>query len=184
VVGVDITKGFDVNGSHVVLTATCLFTRYVFSFLLARETATLIIKALRECFLLEGTPRLLVTDNASPFVSEEFSKFFKQIQPHQKFIPRYAPWYGGFYEISHKCLKQTMAAMLLEKSVKDWKMVLGVATYLYNCREYEENEGGTALSPQKCSEDEERLMSGYMSTMILKTVFGLAIELQRICRSL
>ena len=24
VVGVDITKGFDVNGSHVVLTATCL----------------------------------------------------------------------------------------------------------------------------------------------------------------
>ena len=71
------------------------------------------------------------------------------MQAHQKFIPRYAPWYGGFYEISHKCLKQTMAAMLLEKSVKDWKMVLGVATYLHNCREYEENEGGTALSPQE-----------------------------------
>ena len=45
--------------------------------------------------------------------------------------------------------KDEKLSMLLEKSVKDWKMVLGVATYLYNCREYEENEGGTALSPQE-----------------------------------
>ena len=148
VVGVDITKGFDSNGNHVVLTATCLFTRYVFSFLLVRETSALIIKALRECFLLEGTPRLLVTDNGSPFTSEEFGKFLMEMQVHHKFIPRYAPWYGGFYEITHKCLKQTMAALLIERSARDWKMVLGLATHLYNCRGYDESEGET-LSPQE-----------------------------------
>ena len=148
VVGIDITKGFDVNGHHVVLTVTCLFTRYVFAFLLSRETSALIVKALRDCFWLEGPPRLVVTDNGAPFCSQEFETFLREMRVQHKLIPRHAPWYGGFYEVSHKCLTRTLSAMMLQRSVKDWKIVLSMATFLYNCRPYETLVEGH-LSPQE-----------------------------------
>lgn len=137
VVGIDVTKGFDSRTSHVVLTVTCLFTRYVFAFLLPREKACLIVDALKGCFWLEGVPRLVVTDNGSVFASEEFQRFLQSVCVSHRFIPRYSPWYGGFYEISHKCLTRTIVALLMQTQARDWKQVLRHATYLYNCRPFE-----------------------------------------------
>jgi len=150
VVGVDVVKGFDSLARHIVLTATCLFTRYVFTFLLPKEEARRITAALEGCFALEGCPRIIVTDNGAVFTSEWFRAFLMRAGIRHHLIPRHAPWYGGFYEVSHKCLTRTIVALMLQRGSQDWKKVLSLATFLYNARPYEHCIGsGVTLSPHE-----------------------------------
>jgi len=88
-------------------------------------------------FSLEGPPKVLVSDNAEVFQGEQFRAMLRTWKVEQKFIPTYSPWYGGFYESSHKCLVKTLAGLLLETGASDWTRALSLATYLYNCRPYD-----------------------------------------------
>lgn len=146
VIGVDTVKGFGTN--HSVLTVTCLFTRYVFTFLLTRETAQLMCNALDQLFTAEGPPEVLVSDNAEIFESGLFEALLRAWGVRHRPIPRYAPWYGGFYEITHRTLVKTLTAVIMEREMSDWKKSLSLATFLYNCRPYE-HAGDSGLSPQE-----------------------------------
>ena len=135
VVGADTVSGF--GSHHKILTISCLYTRYAFALLIPRETAKWVCKAVQGVFALEGSPRVMVTDNAEVFRSEQFQNFLKTWRVVHRLTPRYSPWYGGFYESTHKCLVKTLAGLLLETGTDDWKRTLALATYMYNCRPYD-----------------------------------------------
>ena len=142
VIGVDIVK----SETHCILTITDWYTRYLFTYAIKHETASLICAKLHELFCLEGAPGIIVSDNALVFNSEEFREFTSNWQVGHKFIPRYSPWYGGFYEVSHKSLIRTLIT-LMETTKAKWRNVLATATLYHNCRIYEFTNN--ALSPQE-----------------------------------
>jgi hypothetical protein len=139
VVGIDTVGGF--GDSHKVLTVSCLFTRYVYTFLLSSETSKLVCKALRGVFAVEGPPLIVCSDNAEVFTCRETQMLLRSWGVDHRLIPRYAPWYGGFYEVVHKTLAKTIAAVMLETAVSDWRRTLQVATFLYNSRPYKCDSG-------------------------------------------
>ena len=116
--------------------------------LIPRETAQWVCKAMHSVFALEGSPRVMVTDNAEVFRSEELQNFLKMWRVVHRLTPRYSPWYGGFSESTHKCLVKTLAGLLLDTGSDDWKRTLSVATYMYNCRPYDHSVD-SGLNPQE-----------------------------------
>ena len=146
VVGIDTVKGFET--SDVLLTVTCLYTRYCFTMVMTRETTQLVSWALDHLFTIEGPPRVLMSDNAEIFKSNLFASLMTAWGIEHRFVPRYAPWYGGFYEITHRTLVKVLAAVMMESKVSNWRDAIKLATYLYNCRPYE-SSSPDALSPQE-----------------------------------
>jgi hypothetical protein len=49
-------------------------------------------------------------------------------------IPRYAPWYGGLYEVTRKVLVRTLAVVIAESEKREWNSLLYLATWVYNNR--------------------------------------------------
>jgi hypothetical protein len=152
VVGVDIVKGTPLP----VITLTDMYTRYMFTQGLKRETTQEIISFLDKVFALEGAPAILISDNAAVFTCPEFRAFLELWAVHGKQIPRYSPWYGGFYEAGHKALVKTLIAILNgpDKN-RNWQKDLMVATMHYNSRCYEFT-GANSLSPQEVFRGRQR----------------------------
>ena len=142
IIGVDCVK----SDGNTILTVTDWYTRYLFTYVLKRETSKCICEKLGDLFCCEGSPAILITDNAATFCSEEFEAFLNCWQVQHKRIPRYSPWYGGFYEAPHKSLVRIMITLMMTAGA-EWRQVLAAATLYHNCRPYEGAE--TALCPQE-----------------------------------
>lgn len=144
------TIGMDVvdvsNG--LILTITCLYTRYLFGFELRAETSRAVLNILRNVFYLEGFPRVIVCDNGKCFTSYEFQAFLNVNSVSLKYIPRYSPHRGGFYERNHQVLVQTLIATIKEEG-SNWRHALPVVLSHVNNRpfEFQLSEEGPLLTP-------------------------------------
>jgi hypothetical protein len=144
VVGIDTLRGL----SQPVLTVTCLYTKYTFAMAIPNEGSKAICDALNRIFLAEGGPALVISDNAQAMTSREMAAFLNKWNATARTIPRYAPWYGGWYEVGHRTLTKTLAALVIEAETNKWKTKLLEAVYYYNTRPYE-YETDVGLSPHE-----------------------------------
>ena len=143
VIGVDTLKGVD----DVLLTATCLYTRYVYVSVLSSERAAAVTAALERIFMIEGAPAMVVSDNGTYCRSAEVQEMLSRWCTVSKYTPRYSPWYGGFYEVSHRSIIMVLAAVVRENR-NGWRKTLQEAVMYYNQRCYE-GSNGTYLSPHE-----------------------------------
>ncbi len=113
--GVDYTGALFVQGQDsaykkaYICLFTCAVTRAVHLEVVPNLSAHSFIQAFRRFISRKSLPRILLSDNATTFVSgsEEIEKLSKSdvttefLSSHGvewKFIPKRAPWYGGFWE--------------------------------------------------------------------------------------
>ena len=143
VVGVDTVKGID----GILLTATCLYTRYAFASIINSEKACAISTALERIFAVEGAPAVVVSDNGTYFHSNEFQSLLRKWSVVGRFTPRYSPFYGGFYEISHRSLILVLTS-IVQETKENWRRKSPEALMYYNMRCYENTEG-IMLSPHE-----------------------------------
>jgi hypothetical protein len=144
VVGIDTVRGL----SQPVLTMTCLYTKYTFAAAIPNEGSKAVCEALNRVFLAEGGPALIVSDNAQGLTSRELKQFLDKWNTASKTIPRYAPWYGGWYERGHLTLMKTLSALVIESGENNWKKKLQEAVFYYNTRPFEFDDG-VGLSPHE-----------------------------------
>ena len=147
-VGIDTCRKLG-PGNEAVLTITCLYTRYVYSYPIEKETGKEVAAALQTTFCLEGPPTMIVSDNHSSLLSKEVQQILKAHGVDYKSIPRGAPWYGT-YEIVHKGLTRTLASVIHEVKEKiDFPTALKLATFYFNSRPLELTDQ-VVISPLEC----------------------------------
>ncbi len=78
---------------------------------------------------IAGTVREVWTDNGKQFVSAAFEALLRSVLPgvRHRFIPSYAPYAGGFYEVQHRTLNQTLRAVLAVTPVEHWQKLCDFA---------------------------------------------------------
>ncbi|XP_069114290.1 uncharacterized protein [Argopecten irradians] len=128
VTGVDFTGAIHVkhNGRDkkvYVCLFTCANTRAVHLEIVQDLTEETFLMAFRRFISRKSLPRVMISDNGTTFVSaaEEIRKLTESTLVHQslnnygttwKFIPKRAPWYGGFWErligLTKNCLRKVL----------------------------------------------------------------------------
>ncbi len=102
VVGVDLTGKYEGSSKYnYMVTVTDLFSKYMWAMRMKTAETTEVIENLKTIFASTGRPLKIVTDNGRQFVSTEFSNYCERIGTDHAFVPRYCPWFAGFYERSH-----------------------------------------------------------------------------------
>ena len=132
VTGVDFTgalyyKSASVNTKAYICLFTCAVTRAVHLEVVTDMTTKTFLQALRKFAARRSSPRHLISDNGSTFLSaaSEIQSICKDDQVHNyltsrniqwTFIPKRAPWFGGFYErlvgVTKTALKKVLTHQL------------------------------------------------------------------------
>lgn len=129
VTGVDFTGALYVrekNGGEskaYVCLFTCAATRAVHLELVPDLTAETFLQAFRRFCSRKSTPRIMISDNATTYnaAADILKRLFKSSEIKEalstdgidwKFIPKRAPWYGGWWERLIGLTKQTLKKVL------------------------------------------------------------------------
>lgn len=143
VTGVDFTGAIHVklNGRDkkvYVCLFTCANTRAVHLEIVKDLTEETFLMAFRRFISRKSLPRIMISDNGTTFVSaaEEIRKLTESKSVHEtlgnygtcwKFIPKRAPWYGGFWErligLTKSCLRK-----VLGRAYVDYESLVTVIT--------------------------------------------------------
>jgi hypothetical protein len=137
VTGVDFTGALNVreddgkNSSEYICLFTCASTRAIHLELIPDLTADTFIQAFRRFCCRKSVPEIIISDNATTFNTA--SKHIKAMQMvpevhnslnirgvYWKFIPKRAPWYGGWWErligLTKETLKKVLAMLISKRS--------------------------------------------------------------------
>jgi len=121
------TQGINPGKAYVVL-FTCACTRAIQLRWCTDTTVEQFKRALKEFVVGRGAPRLIVSDNAKPFVAtkgwletlqedEDLNNYLASQRIQWKFNLSRAPWWGGFFErmvcILKPCLSRVIGSALL-----------------------------------------------------------------------
>ena len=138
VTGIDFTGALYVKDKNNTITKAyiCLFTcassRAVHLEVLSDLTVDSFLQAFSRFTSRKSTPQVIISDNGSTFVaaSEELRNLFKSESLQEtlanrgvewRFIPKRAPWYGGFWErlisLTKITLKKILGRALVDKEM-------------------------------------------------------------------
>jgi len=128
VTGVDFTGALYVRGSQgeikvYVCLFTCAVTRAVHLEVVADLSVETFLLALRRFSGRRSTPKVMISDNASTYLAaaDELKQLFDSTLLSDtlnrqgidwRFIPKRAPWFGGFWERLIGLTKQTLKKIL------------------------------------------------------------------------
>ena len=128
VTGIDFTEALYVQDSHDEVKAyICLFTyattKAIHLEVVTNLTTETFLRTFHRFTSRKGLPHTVISDNASTYLSaaEELTELFNSTEftttlstqgVSWKFIPKRAPWYGGFWErlirLTKSCLKKVL----------------------------------------------------------------------------
>ena len=140
-VSCDLVKGEE----RILLVMVCMYTRFMHVVPLARENAVSVANGLEKVFLKEGACGSLVMDRAQAMMSEEVRALLLRWGIQPRYIPRYAAFFGGWYERQHATLVGTIAKV--DPTGARFKKVIDLAVLYANSRPYEFCQVGSSLSP-------------------------------------
>jgi hypothetical protein len=98
--------------------------------ILTRITSSAVIHHLRAIFLSMGLPKILTTDNARNFTSQEFKDFLSDFNIRLMHTTPYWPQANGEVERQNRSLLKILKIAELDKS--DWKKALDEYLYMYS----------------------------------------------------
>ncbi|XP_045022891.1 uncharacterized protein LOC123466814 [Daphnia magna] len=136
VTGIDFAGPFPVRGppgqpdpKAYICLFTCTSSRAIYLELVENLTAANFILAFRSFISHHFTPTMVLSDNATTFEcsaralkslfnSSEVTKYLSDRQIEWRFIPKRAPWYGGFWERLVGLTKEALKKMLGRTKLK------------------------------------------------------------------
>ena len=123
VTGIDFTGALYVHQEAYICLFTCATTRAIHLEVVTDLTTETFLLAFHRFTSRKGLPHTVISDNASTYLSavEELTELFNSTNLTTtlirqgvtwKFIPKRAPWYGGFWErligLTKSCLKKIL----------------------------------------------------------------------------
>ncbi|XP_048590142.1 uncharacterized protein K02A2.6-like [Nematostella vectensis] len=114
---------------HRFLVIGDAYSKWIEVFKTNSSTAAVTIQKLRECFSVHGLPDIIVSDNATAFIGEEFALFMSENGiKHITSAPKH-PASNGFAERYVRTFKETMKKMGGEKENLDTKLSRFLLSY-------------------------------------------------------
>ncbi|XP_066933725.1 uncharacterized protein [Clytia hemisphaerica] len=107
------------NETHKAWTAltTCTTTRAVYLDLVSDCSGPTCVNLLKRLISTHGTPKVMISDNGTNFISTDVQNFMANRGTLWKFNIAKAPWYGGFFERLVRSVKRC-----LRKSIENAKL--------------------------------------------------------------
>lgn len=118
------------NNHSFILTIIDHYSRFLEAIPLASITSKTIISTLNKYFSSFGIPKVLISDNGSAFVSQEFQLFLKSLNISHNKTSIYHPQSNGLLERVHRTLKESIASM--SSQVFEWEQRLLYFKLFYN----------------------------------------------------
>ena len=126
IVGIDHAFLPKTSSNNGYLSVCDYTTKFVAAIPSTTRTSKEVISSLKQLFSVLGYPTVIVFDNSSSFESKEFLNFLAEndIKPYN--LPAYAAESAGFFERSHRTLKQLLKMKLSdsERPPEAWPQVI------------------------------------------------------------
>ncbi|MEI6058007.1 MAG: hypothetical protein WCQ60_03505, partial [bacterium] len=130
-----LPAGFDQVFTYAMIIMD-LMTRFIFTMPLCEIKKEMVQEVLEACFTTYGYPRVIVSDQASTFMSLQKHYIEKGCLWLKSFA--YAPAQKGVFERMNRSIKEMIRSRLVEKRTHDWVDELKQVTLLLNTTEYSE----------------------------------------------
>ena len=114
------------------------YSKWIDAFPVSAATSFVTIDKLRTCFATHGIPQVVVSDNASQFVSAEFQEFLKHNHIKHIRAPAYHPSSNGLAERAVQIFKNGM------KSFKSGSIETKLARFLFTYRRLPQSTTGVS----------------------------------------
>lgn len=116
-VALDLTGPSNILDGHVLLTLIDLYSRYPEATIIKQGNSREIIHVLSAHFARYGLPRRIITDNGTPFVSQEFEEFLKSKGIVHSLTSLYYPRANSTVERLHSTLKSRLRRIRLNSPI-------------------------------------------------------------------
>jgi len=117
VISVDLCGPSESTQGKILLTIIDHYSRYPEVYILSRGSSHEIMKSLRSSFSKFGIPQKLLSDNGTPFVSNEFENFLANLGIKHVYSANYHPIANGYIERFHSTLKSRINRITYSQSV-------------------------------------------------------------------
>lgn len=97
-------------------------------------SSSCVIKSLKELFSIFGLPKVIVSDNATCFSSEEFSSFCRMNGIESKKSPQYHPQSNGLAERGVRIVKSNLRKFLSQYSNSKSNLENQLTSFLFKYR--------------------------------------------------
>ena len=118
------------DGKFFILTIIDHYSRYLNAIALPNITTHTIIKNLSDYFSRYGIPKIILSDNATNFCSNDFEDFLKSLNIEHRRTSIYFPRSNGVVERINRSLKESVAS--LSDQVIEWSDRLKFFVLHYN----------------------------------------------------
>jgi len=113
----DVFEGEELRKAWIVL-YTCATSRGLVLDLVKDVSAEIFINSLRKFISRRGCPKTIFADNGSAFTSKDTQQFAVKKLINWKFSVAEAPWFGGWWEILVKGVKECLKKALGKTSLR------------------------------------------------------------------
>lgn len=118
------------DSKFFILTIIDHYSRFLEAIPLPNVTSHTIIKTLNNYFSRYGIPKILLSDNATNFTSNDFQNFLKSLNIEHRKSSIYFPRSNGLLERIHRSLKESVSS--LSDQVIEWSERLKFFVLHYN----------------------------------------------------
>ena len=130
--GIDFMGPFPAScGNRYILVAVDYVSKWVEAVARATNDSKTVVQFLKKnIFTCFGTPRALISDEGTHFVSKQFEQILKKYGVNHKISTAYHPQTNGQVEVSNREIKQILEKVV-STSRKDWSLKLDDALWAY-----------------------------------------------------
>ena len=132
--GIDVLGGFKPsrNGYTKIIVATDYFSRFAIASPIVEETADSIAHFILQHVVCQyGAPRILLSDNGSPFTAHANMRLYHSLGIEKRFTTPYMPNCNGLTERFNRTLCSVLASYVSPEH-DDWCAYIQMATFAYN----------------------------------------------------
>ena len=120
------------QGNQYILTIRDHTTRYTVLFALPHKNTESIIKALRSVISNYGSFKVLLTDNAQEYISENLKSFCKFYNIQKVEVVPYHPQSAGLAERINREINKLIRIYITDNKISDWDVLLNVLQLTIN----------------------------------------------------
>lgn len=131
-IDVIVLKEIPSRGYKYIIVACDYVTRYVIAAALKNQTASTVTDfIMKNIVLIYGSPRQIITDNATNFTSSVVKCALDSLAIQHKFITAYHPEANGLVERTNGSIKLLLKSLVTENE-KEWSSWLPYVVFAYN----------------------------------------------------
>ncbi|KAK3096224.1 hypothetical protein FSP39_024622 [Pinctada imbricata] len=119
------------RGNAYIFTATCMFSKFLFTTPIPNKDAITVSEALHKLFTTYGTCNTILSDQGSEFIAQVTKEVCRMMNITQQFTPSYAYHCLGACERTHKTLEERITPFI-DQNKRNWDDLLSSVTFAIN----------------------------------------------------